>query len=525
MPHDIFISYSRRDLSTVQPIKEELEAQGFSCWMDLESVESGHESFPSVIAPAIEGCHAFLFFLSPDSLASPWTLKEIAHAEANGKRIVPIQFDDTSLTTGPVALELQGRDRIDWRIPEQKTKLFRDLQQWKTSTSSSVPSQATPQTTESKKPNSSPFGRKRKGKPLPGKGCSITISIAFLLIVMVGFFARVPKAHVVYHDPSIVIASPTVHESRRIDPPCTSSGENLEYKLAELAERSVACAPRPFPRHFAGETLRLKICEGYIAELVWCPPGMFDMGSPTTEVGREEDELLHSVELTHGFWMAKFPVTQREWRLVMGTNPSWFKKNGDLSEAFRREKANDPRYDKPDCPVEHVSWIDCTNFLAHASSLSGRALRLPTEAEWEYACRAGSKSPYMWGRTLNGDYANVDGRLPYASEKIGPYLEQTTPIGSYPRNAWGIFDMHGNVYEWTQDFYGEYPESKVVNPKGPPFGACRVVRGGNWNNSAKVARSAARSYFPPSAHNSRIGFRFCLDSTVSIDDDDAMENW
>ncbi len=131
MPHDIFISYSRRDLAAVKPIKEELESIGFSCWMDVLGVETGHESFPSVIAPAIEGCFAFLFFLSTDSLASPWTLKEIAHAEANEKRIVPIRFDDTSLKTGAIALELQGRDIIDWRKPEQKAKLLRDLRRWK----------------------------------------------------------------------------------------------------------------------------------------------------------------------------------------------------------------------------------------------------------------------------------------------------------------------------------------------------------------------------------------------------------
>ena len=246
--------------------------------------------------------------------------------------------------------------------------------------------------------------------------------------------------------------------------------------------------------------------------MVWCPPGTFNMGSPTSEVGRASDETLHAVRLTHGFWMARHPVTQREWRLVMGSNPSWFKKTDEPSESFRRRMADDAAFDNPDNPVEHVSWFDCTNFLERASAMAGCAIRLPTEAEWEYACRAGSRLPYVWGYALNGDLANVDGRLPCASDKEGPYLGHTTPVGRYSGNAWGLFDMHGNVYEWTQDFYGDYPEAESVDPQGPPFGACKVVRGGNWSNSAKAARSAARCYFVPAAHNARTGFRLCLDS-------------
>lgn len=155
----------------------------------------------------------------------------------------------------------------------------------------------------------------------------------------------------------------------------------------------------------------------------------------------------------------------------MGNNPSVFK--GD------------------DLPVEHVSWNDCQNFCRKCTLL-GLPVQLPTEAQWEYACRAGSTTAYFWGNALNGDKANCNGNLPYGTTTKGIFLGKTAPVGSYAPNAWGLYDMHGNVYEWCQDWSGSYPTGSVIDPVGSSNDANRAFRGGGWWNGANSCRSASR---------------------------------
>ena len=220
----------------------------------------------------------------------------------------------------------------------------------------------------------------------------------------------------------------------------------------------------------AGETMTITLPGGAAMEMVWCPPGSFLMGSPESEEGRFEREWQHQVTLTKGFWMAKYPVTQAQWKSVMGDNPSEF--------------LGDNR------PVEQVSWDDCQAFCKKAG------LWLPTEAEWEYACRAGS----------TGAYAGT-GRL----EDMGWFREnsggQTHPVGEKRPNAWGLYDMHGNVVEWCEDCYGEYPNGAFTDPKGASSGAYRVCRGGSWYNAAQHCRSAYRDSDRPSGAYNVLGFR------------------
>ena len=218
----------------------------------------------------------------------------------------------------------------------------------------------------------------------------------------------------------------------------------------------------------------------------WCPAGTFMMGSPTSENGRNDDEKQHQVTLTKGFWMMETEVTQKQWKAVMGNNPSNFK--GD------------------DLPVEQVSWNDCQEFCKKCVQL-GLLVQLPTEAQWEYACRAGSTTAYFWGNALNGDKANCDGNYPCGTTTIGKYLKKTTPVGSYAANAWGLYDMHGNVWEWCQDWFGDYPSGSVTDPTGPSNGSDRVIRGGSWNSDARSCRSAYRFYNEPGYRSNRLGFR------------------
>lgn len=228
---------------------------------------------------------------------------------------------------------------------------------------------------------------------------------------------------------------------------------------------------------------------GATMEMIWCPHGSFMMGSPTTEEGRADNESQHRVRLTKGFWLGKYPVTQKQWESVMGNNPSHFK--GE------------------DLPVEEVSWNDCQKFIAKVNASLDFSARLPTEAEWEYACRAGTTTAYFWGNALNGDKANCDGNKPMGTKAKGRYLKKTTPVGRYAPNPWGIYDMHGNVWEWCSDWHGYYPIRSVTDPTGPTSGDGRVLRGGSWYGDARYCRSAYRYRCDPSCCYFYCGFRLC----------------
>ena len=232
-----------------------------------------------------------------------------------------------------------------------------------------------------------------------------------------------------------------------------------------------------------GTTRTIALPGGAKMEMIWCGPGTFMMGSPSSEEGRFEDESQHKVTLTKGFWLGKFEVTQAQWASVMGSNPSRFK--GDAR------------------PVETVSWSDCQIFINRLHAISGLAVRLPTEAEWEYACRAGSTGAVA-GTGLLGEMAWYD----MNSEN------QTHDVGINKPNAWGFYDMHGNVLEWCSDWFSkqEAPSVAKVDPKGPPTGSFRMMRGGCWFYFARDCRSAYRLKRDPDVRNSIYGFRIACSS-------------
>jgi len=213
------------------------------------------------------------------------------------------------------------------------------------------------------------------------------------------------------------------------------------------------------------------------------PAGRFTMGSSTEEATRQNDEALHDVEITRGFYLARHEVTQRQWRAVMGTSPSHFADCG------------------PQCPVENVTFDDVQAFLAKLNEkASPLHYRLPTEAEWEYTCRAGTTGAFSTGETLSTAQANFKGKSP-------------APVGRYPLNPWGFADMHGNVWEWTSDWYGPYPEtvSGNIDPHGPATGEKRVIRGGSWYFDSDSARCALRYTHAPKDKGFSLGFRVAAD--------------
>jgi formylglycine-generating enzyme required for sulfatase activity/murein DD-endopeptidase MepM/ murein hydrolase activator NlpD len=235
-------------------------------------------------------------------------------------------------------------------------------------------------------------------------------------------------------------------------------------------------------------------------DFMWIPSGKFMMGSPKNELQAMPDETQHEVELTKGFFICKHEVTQEEYQSVAINNPSFFR------------GAN--------LPVEQVSWFDSTNYcgrLTLRERQSGRLsqcweYRLPTEAQWEYACRAGSTTATAFGDSLDSTQSNFYGTAPYNTSVVGPYQGKTTNVGNYKPNKWGLYDMHGNVWEWCADWYGSYPGSRIVDPQGPSSGTKRVRRGGSWNHFGQICRSANR-FTPlgsPGSANEFVGFRVVL---------------
>ena len=239
-------------------------------------------------------------------------------------------------------------------------------------------------------------------------------------------------------------------------------------------------------------------------KLTLIPPGKFKMGSPAGEVDRDPEELQHEVAITKPFYLGVYEVTQGQFEKVAGRNPSFFKLGADH-------------------PVEQVKWSDAKEFCKTLSDLpaekkAGRRYRLPTEAEWEYAGRAGTTTAFSFGDALSSDQANIDGRFPYGERAKGTNLQKTAKVGSYKPNAWGLFDMHGNVAEWCSDFYDPdyYKDSPHDDPKGPAKGVVKtgfgndyftVLRGGSWLDPARGCRSAYRFRLQPIEAYRIAGFR------------------
>ena len=238
--------------------------------------------------------------------------------------------------------------------------------------------------------------------------------------------------------------------------------------------------------------------------MVWCPPGKFMMGSPAPEKDRYSHETQHEATLTQGFWLGKYEVTQAQWSAIMGAKPACFPAKTVVRWKVWKWQVPVWRKDflanRWRLPVEQVSWDDCQEFCRKA----GGGCRLPTEAEWEYACRAGAPGPFAGTGVLN-EMAWHDGNSGGKTHQVG---------GKKP-NAWGLCDMHGNGWEWCQDWYGEkYPAGAATDPTGPATGADRVRRGGSWDGSAGSCRAAGRFGFEPSNRYYGLGFRVALAPAV-----------
>jgi formylglycine-generating enzyme required for sulfatase activity len=225
-------------------------------------------------------------------------------------------------------------------------------------------------------------------------------------------------------------------------------------------------------------------------ELIQVPSGTFLMGSSLDEAGRFNDEGPQRWVTVPEFWMGKYPITQAHYEAVIGENPSRFK--------------------GPNRPVESVNWHEAVEFCQRLFEMTGRMYRLPSEAEWEYACRAGTTTPFYFGETISTDLANYDGNYTYGNGSKGVYREETTVVGSFPPNQFGLHDMHGNVWVWCQDnwhsnYEGARTDGSAWDEGGDP--RLRVLRGGSWYDDPDLCRSAGRFRVAPDYADFFVGFR------------------
>ena len=232
-------------------------------------------------------------------------------------------------------------------------------------------------------------------------------------------------------------------------------------------------------------------------EFVRIPAGTFVMGSPPDEPSRNKDELQRQVTISKPFYMQTTEVTLEQWRALMGKRFfGLFKRKGEGNK-----------------PVVKVSWFDCIAFIKKLNALNEGVYRLPTEAEWEYASRAGSQKAYSWGKDIDCTKAMYSNNTLKSEDCVdyvkyrGLATDDPAPVESYPPNAWGLYDMHGNVWEWVQDWYGGYPTTAVVDPQGAESGTERIRRGGSWFGDARVCRSANRNFAHPATKHNTLGFR------------------
>jgi sulfatase modifying factor 1 len=277
------------------------------------------------------------------------------------------------------------------------------------------------------------------------------------------------------------------------------------------AEKPVPDAPQKIPFIEAPDMVAIpqNVKSGPVAanslgmKLVQVPPGEFVMGSPVTEQGRQPHEgPQHRVRITRPFWMGVHEISYGNFRVFV-------KATGHNTLGGGRPWENPGRWvPQDDDPVVNVSWNDADAFCKWLSNKEGKTYRLPTEAEWEYACRAGTTTPFHYGNSLSSTQANFDGNAPYKAP-AGPFRNRGVKVGSFAPNAFGLYDMHGNVWEWCLDWYDAnyYRNSPVDDPKGPAAGTTHALRGGGFYRTGSDCRAANREPYDRNARFDNTGFR------------------
>lgn len=513
MGQDIFISYSRHDKELVFPLVNRINQElGTHCWIDLKGIASGEE-FEEVIIKAIEESQIVLFMLSDNSLQSKWTKREVYYAEGENKRIVPILINGENLR-GWFKFHFGNVDFVDIRSEERVEKLIGNLADWLglERKSNSIADAKTPASHSDVCDIFLSYSRKDEiivksiANKLRERGFTswlaeeqlgsgedfksviaktIQKSKVFLFFssknsnespwvikeVNMAVFIKKPiipiKLDTAKYDDSILF---DLYGIASID--FTSNNiKNEEFeKLVEGLRKKISDSPSPVKE--------------LIDNMVKVEGGTFIMGG-TEEQGEDvfnDEKPVHSVTLST-FYIGRYPVTQEQWKAVMGNNPSYFQ--GERH------------------PVEQVDWMDCQEFVEKLSKMTGIRFRLPTEAEWEYAARGGRK-----GKGYKYSGGDLLPQIAWYNENSSGTSHE---VGQKAPNELGLYDMSGNIWEWVHDWKGDYSEEALTNPTGPETGDERVCRGGGWNREHDRCRVSYRGDDQPDLRYRSLGLRVVME--------------
>lgn len=462
--HDVFISYATPDKTVADTICHFLEAEGVRCWIAPRDIPPGGD-WPTHIPVAIEASRLMVLVFSDNANASDFVQREVTLAANSKVPLIPFRVEEVP-PKGGLKLHLVNVHWLDALSPPLAAhvrslvgRVFELLGDGKQ--------------------NLAPTPPDRSSKPSYATGRHQ--AVWFYVeddrelgpVTLADLVARISGETEVWRSgmEEWIKAGHVPELKGKLRPPRKNTP--LPVRAAAPSAR-LSLPPTRTQDPAAGET---RVFAGI--EFCWCPPGEFIMGSPRSEQGHiPNEEPTRCVTFARGFWMGKYQVTQAQWKTVMGDNRSDFTGNDSL-------------------PVECVSWKDCQEFIDGLNFQGQGTFRLPSEAEWEYACRAGTITPFCFGETLSTDQANFGGNSAGTGQK-GVNRKQTTPVGSFSPNAWGLHDMHGNVWEWCQDrYHASYKNAPTDGSAWEQVGLFsilggRVLRGGAWDSDVSSCRSAYR---------------------------------
>ncbi|CAN2050608.1 formylglycine-generating enzyme [Candidatus Magnetomoraceae bacterium gMMP-1] len=535
MQNNIFISYRRDDTSGYAIALYKSLSEYFhdnQIFMDVDKIEPG-EDFTQVIENALNSCKVLIVLIGRNWLSASdergrrldnpndFVRLEISTALKRDIRVIPVLLDGVSMPRfDDLPDELasltrrQALDISNTRFNYDVDRLIKVLEKI-------LKSENTHKTKTPEKPDK----KQNKSKLLKIPILFTGIILILAMLIGIGIFwasqndlkittdtsTVIPKEPI-KTDTSTVIPKEPIKIAKLISTTKNTTSVEIMDTSTIIPKKSIKVTkpPKLISTTTSVEvvskvnnkpevTSSKKIWKDPITgmDFVWIPKGCFKMGSPESEKGRGSDEGPVYEVCLDGFWMGKYEVTNAQYRK--------FKSNHN-SKSYEGHSLNENNQ-----PVVYVSWNDIQEFIKwlNGKNSNGDKFRLPTEAEWEYACRAGTTTPFYFGETISTDQANYDGNYIYGNGKKGIYRKKTTPVGSFSENAFGLFDMHGNIWEWCQDIYssGAYNKHQRFNPIYANSGSNRVIRGGSWYFNPRGVRCANRHGYSPGDGNDYLGFR------------------
>lgn len=490
MPHDVFISHSSKDKAAADGLCAALEQAGVRCWIAPRDVLPG-QAFSGQIKRAIDGSHVMVLIFSSNSNDSKEVLREVQLAARARRHIVNFRIEDV-LVSDDLDYYLAVPHWLDaLTVPlerhyQQLVRSVRALLDLDGESGIETPGSPILEEAAVSAPMMAVFRRRESVRFSPFS--VLTVFRRLDLRLLVGGLLLAAAIPVI-----LLIRSTGDHKP---------APRQKDVPMADNSPTSRPVSPRAglgeiLGQGEIGKSLEMKLSDNVPITFQYCPPGHFTMGSPKEEEWRMDngDEDQVPVRITRGFWLARTECTQAQWRAVMRTAPSGF--IGD------------------DLPVEQVNWGDVQEFIEQLNQTvrppAGWMYALPTEAQWEYACRAGMTTAYGFGNSLTSLQANIFPRNhPAGIFKWSSDIGKTSRVGSYASNRWGLYDMHGNVWEWCQDA----SDNGLKLPGGADpvgkQGVSRVIRGGSWENGDGDSRAACRLRFGPDNRRNNLGFRPAL---------------